>query len=357
MSRARSDEAAAFPEIARALEAFPALREPRAAPLSSGLIHQSFSVCDGDARYVLQRVSPIFSLSVHDNIAAVTEHLHRKGVPTPRLLATRRGQPYADLGDDGVWRLMTGMPGVCFDTCQSPEQARSAGALVARFHSALADLDCEFQPLGIPLHDTAAHLAGLERALSEHRDHRLHAAVAPLADEILGTARAWEPLHGLPRRVIHGDLKFNNVLFAGESGAARRDARCLIDLDTVSRLPLYLELGDAWRSWCNRRGEDAPEAELDLALFEACAEGYLGALNLELGAAERASLVHGLERISLELAARFAADALRESYFGWDPARFGSAGDHNLTRARGQLSLHRQAHQTRPQRATCLSRG
>ena len=139
MSGARSAGSAASSAMARALEAFPALRAPRAAPLSSGLIHQSFSVRDGDARYVLQRVSPIFSLSIHDNIAAVTEHLHHKGVPTLRLVPTREGRPYADLGADGVWRLMTGMPGVCFDTCQSRAQARSAGALVARFHSALVD--------------------------------------------------------------------------------------------------------------------------------------------------------------------------------------------------------------------------
>ena len=36
---------------------------------------------------------------------------------------------------------------------------------------------------------------------------------------------------------------------------------------------------------------------------------------------------------------RFAADALNESYFGWDKARFARAGDHNLLRARGQASL------------------
>ena len=43
--------------------------------------------------------------------------------------------------------------------------------------------------------------------------------------------------------------------------------------------------------------------------------------------------------ITLELAARFAADALREDYFGWDAARFGSASEHNEVRAAGQLRL------------------
>ena len=47
--------------------------------------------------------------------------------------------------------------------------------------------------------------------------------------------------------------------------------------------------------------------------------------------------------MALELAVRFAADALRESYFGWDAERFESCGHHNLVRARGQLDVARQA--------------
>ena len=45
--------------------------------------------------------------------------------------------------------------------------------------------------------------------------------------------------------------------------------------------------------------------------------------------------------ISTELAMRFAADALNESYFGWNAERFPSRGDHNLVRAQGQANLAR----------------
>jgi hypothetical protein len=145
------------------------------------------------------------------------------------------------------------------------------------------------------------------------------------------------------------------MLFAGEVGEEKHAAVSLIDLDTVSRMPLWVELGDAWRSWCNRAGEDVAEADLDLEVFRESTKGYLAGLSIDLDAAERKSLAHGLERISLELSARFAADALAESYFGWDPARFASAGDHNLTRARGQLSLYRQARETREERIRALA--
>jgi hypothetical protein len=51
--------------------------------------------------------------------------------------------------------------------------------------------------------------------------------------------------------------------------------------------------------------------------------------------------VLGARTISLELAARFCADALHESYFGWNPQKFPTRGAHNLVRARGQLAVSR----------------
>jgi hypothetical protein len=56
---------------------------------------------------------------------------------------------------------------------------------------------------------------------------------------------------------------------------------------------------------------------------------------------EASSIVDGTIVIFLELAARFAADALNEAYFGWSPERFASRGDHHLARARNQLAAAR----------------
>ncbi len=59
-------------------------------------------------------------------------------------------------------------------------------------------------------------------------------------------------------------------------------------------------------------------------------------------------MIDGVELIALELASRFAADAVNESYFAWDRERFDSAGAHNLQRAENQWSL---ATSVREQRA------
>lgn len=340
--------------IARALAEFPELGQPEATPLHGGLINQSFAVSAADGDYVLQRVHPVFAPEVHENIAAVSEHLRRRGEPSPRLLVSRSGRPWADLGAGGIWRVMTRLPGISFDRVLGPAQARAAGALVGRFHAALGDLGHTFKAVRAGVHDTPAHLRTLAQALAEHGAHRLHAEVAELAAQIVAGYAALPAPDEVPLRVCHGDLKFNNLLFVGAGPGEQAVTTGIIDLDTVGRMPLHHELGDAWRSWCNRGGEDQRAASFDLEVFAASLAGYLAAMTLPLERAERKALVHGVEWISLELAARFAADALREAYFGWDRARFPAAGEHNLLRAQGQWAMHRAALQTREARAALL---
>jgi thiamine kinase-like enzyme len=243
---------------------------------------------------------------------------------------------------------------VGFDKVQSPAQAAAAGALVAHFHRALDGLDHTFVGLREGVHDTARHLARLREALALHTQHRLHRQVAPLAEQLLARAAALPPLPLLPARICHGDLKLNNLLFAGMAPPACETAVCLIDLDTVGPMSLAHELGDAWRSWCNRSGEDTELARIDLEIFRVSFLGYRRALDRQLADDERSALLGSVEWISLELAARFAADALRESYFGWDDRRYPGRGEHNLVRARGQLALHEAFAATRIEREAIL---
>ena len=157
-------------------------------------------------------------------------------------------------------------------------------------------------------------MAGLQEALRTHGGHRLFHKVEPLAAQILAGWDATPRVEGLPRRVIHGDLKVSNLRFSGDEAVA------IIDLDTCAYGTIDAELGDALRSWCNRASEDdAPR--FDVAFLEAALRGYAqGAAGLS--DSEWAAIVPGLERICWELSARFCRDALEERYFGWDE-RFG----------------------------------
>jgi Ser/Thr protein kinase RdoA (MazF antagonist) len=323
------------------------------AHLGDGLINDTFAVDAVAGRFVLQRVHPVFAPEIHFNIAAVTDRLESRGIATPKLVLTTQGALWSAPAG-AVWRVMTRMPGHSFNAVRTVPQAHDAAALLARFHAATADLPHTFVGMRTGVHDTRAHLAALERAVAAHGDHRLFAEVAPLADSIFGGAEALPDLGALPDRVIHGDPKLNNVLFEGAAGDASERASCLVDLDTVGPGPLHLELGDMWRSWCNLRGENERNAAFDLGVFEASLHGYASA-RAAPSVPEREALVHGLEWITLELAARFAADALEERYFGWDAKRFPARGEHNLVRAQGQWALHGQALATREARRAAIA--
>lgn len=323
------------------------------APLGRGLINDTFAVEADGGRFVLQRVNPIFAPEIHHNIEAVTARLREHQLAAPRLLRGPTGQPWHMQGEQ-VWRVMTRLPGVSFDAVTQPEQAHAAATILARFHGALAELDHTFVGLRVGVHDTPEHLAGLRDAVATHVEHRLFGEVATLAERILARAETLPALSSVRERVVHGDPKFNNVLFEGASGPASRRATALIDLDTVAPMPLHMELGDAWRSWCNPKGEDDARARFDMAVFEASLHGYAEAKRFALEPDEREAQLHGVEWITLELASRFAADALRERYFGWDRRRYPAAGEHNLVRAQGQWALHETVVGLRSERARLL---
>ncbi len=339
----------------RAVARYPALQGARLSPYGTGLINETFLAQTETARLLVQKVNRIFVPAVADNIEAVTVRLAEAGIVTPRLVDATGGRHCVDLGTDGVWRVMTFMEGVSFEAAAHPAQVRDAGRLIARFHGALRGLSHSFVGMRLGVHDTAAHLRRLGEAVAAHPRHRLSRQVGELATQLQQSAAALPPLPNLPLQICHGDLKFNNILFAAGTGADSARALCLIDLDTVGPMSLAHEMGDALRSWCNRAGENAPEAELDLEIFRAAVEGYREGRGGPLTAREAQALLLGAEWVSLELAARFAADALNESYFGWDAARFASRGDHNLTRAAGQWSCHQALVDSRPARSRWLS--
>jgi len=301
---------------------------------TSGLINPTWFVRARDgSELVLQRLNPIFPAEVNLDIEAVTHHLFAKGIATPTLVTSRYGKLWLE-HDGAVWRALTRIDGVTRDAVESPAQAREAGRVLAEFHRALRDLEHDFRSrLGV--HDTARHLETLRDALDEHRGHRDFAAVRPLAEQVLGLAAELPALPPMPDRIVHGDPKISNVMFAARSDRAL----CLIDLDTLARMPVALELGDALRSWCNPATEDAPDARFVRPFYAAAIEGYATAARGLLGPQEWSAIADGTLTITVELAARFCADALRERYFRWDESRYASSSAHNQARTRAQLKI------------------
>lgn len=322
------------------LAAWPCLRgEPVSATPDAGLINQTHLVGD-PPRYVVQRVNPLFQPAVHEDIEAVTAHLSAAGMVTPRLVRTEAGELCRVAADDAAWRVFDFVPGRTFHKVDSPALAYEAGALVARFHSAVDTLDWSYRHVRPGAHDTVLHMQRLDAAVKVGE-------ARAVADSILELWRTWQGRLDLPLRHAHGDLKISNLRFDNTGRGL-----CLLDLDTLSRQPIDVELGDAWRSWCNPVGEDSLETHVDLEILSAAIAGYRSAATLSESARE--GLAGAIERIALELSARFCRDAVEDCYFGWNAQRFPSRVAHNLFRAKGQLQLAQSARALRPEIARAL---
>jgi Ser/Thr protein kinase RdoA (MazF antagonist) len=341
------------------------------APLGEGLINETFlvslpagepgslPVASHERPAVLQRVNPLFGRAIHDDIEAITAHLATRQLATPRLYRTDAGELSVDLGQDGVWRLLSFVPGRTH-SLMVPSLAAPAGQLVGRFHAALSDLSHRFHFVRPGAHDLGGHLAKLRGAMTLAArpdfipaESAVPAELAALGQELLRHGERL-PLGvdpALPLRLCHGDLKLSNLRFDDAGQGV-----CLLDLDTLAMLPLALELGDALRSWCNPAGEDAADSGFDLALFESALAGYAGPMAGLLKPCEPASIVAGVERITFQLAVRFAADVVGQSYFRWNRERYPSRAAHNLARAIGQWRLCRSLIAARPRADAIVGR-
>lgn len=304
-------------------------------PIESGWINRTLLVERGAERFVLQRLHPVFSGEVNRDIDAITRHLTARGVAVPLLVPTASGALWVD--EERPWRMLTFLEGSTIDTLPTPAFARSAGAFVGRFHAALADLEHTFAFTRPSAHDTLAHLAGLREAREAEVPER--ATIDSLADAIL--AYDLPSIPPLPTRIVHGDLKVQNLLFAGDTAVG------LIDLDTLAHGTLAVEMGDALRSWCNPTGESDIDACFERDTFEAALEGYASTARAFVTNEEARSMVGGAEMIALELACRFCTDVYRDCYFGFDASRYPTRRAHNVARTRAQLSLARSVSEQR----------
>jgi hypothetical protein len=303
-----------------------------------GLINHTWLI-GAPTQGVLQWVNPIFDPRVHDDIHALTTHLASKGLVTTTLRPTTDGRHYVADSEGGYWRLLSFVPGLTFDTIQDTDHAFAAGALVGQFHNALSDFEHEWQAPFRDSHNTPIRMQQLTEALEHADGHPLEGPARELGNAILNDWTNWQGTLELPIRSTHGDLKISNLHFTRDLHSHQIQGLCLLDLDTIGKGDYSVEMGDAWRSWCNPAGEsNVSDTHFDLNFFEASARGWLSTVG-HLEPIEVQNLGPGIQRICLELAARFCTDAILNTYFKEDRQTHPQIGTQNLLRAKSQYKL------------------
>ena len=275
-----------------------------------------------------------------DNIDKVTEHIRAKkpGQIALHFHHTADRKTYVIDGDN-FWRMTNFIPSVTHEMVRDLNVVRNAGKAFGEFQMQLSDFKPEDLFETIPgFHNTRMRYQTLKNSVAADPVGRV-AEVQEELDFLFSVddeaCKLTDMLSSgeLPMRVTHNDTKINNVLF-DKSGEL---PLVVVDLDTVMPGAVGHDFGDAIRFAANFVAEDCAEYEkvgINLKIFRAFAEGFLGMTAKTLSQAEIDTLAHSCFVLTAELATRFLADYIDgNKYFKvYYP-------EHNLVRTRCQIAL------------------
>ncbi len=308
--------------------------------LGQGAINSTYlvDVKEGDTNtnYVLQKMNPIFDVSVMEDIDAITKHLASKNILTQKVINALDGGLFVK-DDQSWWRLLSFIPGSIIEAVSSKAQAYEAGRFTGLFHTALLDCKYEFKFKLLHFHDVPFYVDELRSVLLRHKDTDKYDQLNILAKEVLELFDQHYKNVSLPKRIIHDDLKINNILF-DESG---KHAIAVLDLDTFTEKTLAIELGDALRSWCMPGGEDTEEAHFDLDIYNSALDGYYSTAKF-ITEEEKESIPYGVKLISMGSMARFVTDAFNESYYKLDSSKYKNLFEQNKKKAENQFAFYKE---------------
>ena len=302
-----------------------------------------------EEHYFFQRVNTfVFKTpeTIMSNIRHVTGHIDRKlrekgesrdGVM--HFLNAADGKNYLIEGDE-FWRVSEAVPNaLTINQSAEPAILKTTGEGFGRFQTNLADFDASLLFETIPnFHNTRARIELFEthvpadpcgRVAEVEKEIAIIRRLTPLAcrlGDLLAEGK-------LPLRVTHNDTKINNIIFDKDTLLSK----CVIDLDTVMPGLVAHDFGDAIRFGANTAKEDESDLSkvgLNIDLFRAFAEGFLGMTHKALTPTEIETLALGAFTMTFEVGLRFLDDYLvGDTYFKT------AYEGHNLVRARCQLHL------------------
>lgn len=320
--------------------------------ITAGLINATYLIeTDNKEKYILQKINTFVFKNpdeLMENIVGVTKYITEKikenGGDYKRenlnFLPCNSGKYYFRDDNGDAWRMYLYVDdALTYNKPKNDDTFRSAGQSFGRFMKLLAGYPAETLNETIKnFHYTPARYENFLKAVEadvKGRKAVCEEEIKFVTDRKADTHKLTDLIESgvLPLRVTHNDTKLNNVLFDKNTDKSI----CVIDLDTIMPgLSLY-DFGDSIRSGANTGAED--EADLskvgvDLALFEAYADGYLSETADSLCDAEIENLAFGAKLMTFECGMRFLTDYLEgDVYFRTTHA------EHNIVRARNQFRL------------------
>ncbi len=259
---------------------------------------------------------------------------------TLTLIRSRDGQTYLKDDQGEYWRTFEYLENTTtYDVCPSPDVARESAAILGRFQRCLFDLDPSRVKDTIPdFHHGGKRFDAFESAVTSDLKGRATSCATEVSFALqrreFGSILIDNLTAGaIRRRVCHNDMKLNNVLF----DAKGEQAVCLLDLDTCMPGTVLFDFGDLARNTAVPSAEDEQDfskVSMDMNLYRAICEGYLGEVGSLLSPRELQLMSVAPRVLALTLGVRFLTDYLSgDTYFRVHRPH------HNLERARTQFYL------------------
>jgi hypothetical protein len=298
------------------------------------------------------------------NFEKITRHIRAKLEKTPgrdperetvNLVGARSGRCFHLTPEGDYWRAyrFVGHTHIV-NVAGGPGQAFEAGRAFGCFQRLLADLPASSLHETIPFfHHTPRRLARFKKALA--RDPRGRAAEAGEAIAFVLEREGMAPVvtdaldRGIiPLRIAHNDTKINNILFDNQT----EKAICVIDLDTTMPGSALYDFGDMVRTTTSQAAEDEQDlsrVKLEMDMFCALADGYLGETFDFLTDREAGLLVFSGRLITYTIGLRFLTDYLEGDVYFRTNRR-----SQNLDRAKTQFALIKSMEEKEGEMEACI---
>jgi len=307
-----------------------------------GLINQTFVVTVGKKytkQFILQAVNttvfPLYKKGL-ENIIAVKKALLKSdfsyNFPTPIT------SKYI-CNEDVIWRMFPFVENnVCYEKVKDKEQAFEAAKCLGSFYKSLHNFDVKQLHTTLPnFHNGNFRLSELDKAINTANTDRLD-KVNELINSIQNSRNVLQKFDKLnaelPKRVVHFDVKINNMLF----DKTTNKVKAIIDLDTLMPGTVLSDIGDMMRTFSNTLGEESEnidEVKADIEIIQNITDGFLSSCKNILTKAEKDNFLFSGKVITLLQCIRFLTDYLNnDSYYKT------TYSEQNFIRAKNQWALY-----------------
>jgi len=296
-----------------------------------GDINTTLLVTDTNGKKtILQRISSIYNAAIGEDYEVVADHLREKGWEMAIAHKASNGATYLPDRSGQLWRSFSyieSVPGTKFEG--DLEAAVDLGGILGDLHRSLATLD--YQPKFKRTHsqNTEYYADKLETMIPEIQD----AEYRELTKELISLSRATS-IASYPLQLIHSDPRIGNTLFR------QGKPFTFIDWDGFRIANPLVDVGDMLQSVVgeviNKSGGSLSAKQLH-PIIEAYYHKSGSRANRQ--AFMKDALTAG-RVIALILGMRCLIDSVEDSYFRWNPARFGSRLEYNLFRAQNQRQIY-----------------